>query len=160
MEIHPPQSCCGGWKRQEGGFGICESERGEEGGGKKEAHMVYDISISESTTYVHTRVNKALTKELLNDFLHETAETGVKYGINSFLIDLQNAPNLTSVSVHYELASDKSKHMGFRPGSKHALVVSPEERALYRFVEAGLINAGYEAKVFTDEQAAIEWLEG
>jgi hypothetical protein len=29
----------------------------------------------------------------------------------------------------------------------------------YGFVETFLINAGYQGKIFTDESAAIEWLE-
>ena len=122
--------------------------------------MGYDISVSARNIYVHTRVNESITEELLGDFLHETAQTGIKYEVNSFLFDLRNARNLTSVSDHYQFASNKSKHMGFKLGSKHALVVSPEDKAFYRFMETVLINAGYGAKVFTDEQAAIEWLEG
>ncbi len=37
--------------------------------------------------------------------------------------------------------------------------VDIEDMVDYCFVETFLINAGYQGKIFTDESAAIEWLE-
>ncbi len=121
--------------------------------------MKYTLSFSDSKTYLHLRVNMPVTVELLDDFICETAEKAKECGIDNFLFDLRNAPNRTSPTDHYEYVYKRSKQLGFKPASKHALVVSPEDTADYSFVETVLINAGYQGKMFTNEMAAIEWLE-
>ena len=121
--------------------------------------MKFDISISESETYLNIRVIEVLTPELLEGFIGETAKKANKIGINKFLFDLRQAPNQTSLGVHYHFVYDQSKKLGFKPGSKHALLVSSENMTDYSFVETILLNAGYQGKMFTDDKVAIEWVE-
>ena len=121
--------------------------------------MNYDISVSDRNTYIHVRVNEPVTLQVLKGFMHETAEKANEYGIDNFLFDLRQAPNRTSVFAHYEFAYNQSKRLGFKPLSKHVLLISLEDMVDYGFVETFLINAGYQGKIFTDESAAIEWLE-
>jgi hypothetical protein len=121
--------------------------------------MKYDISISDDKKYLHIRVNEPVTVELLEDFIHETAEKSNECGIDNFLFDLRRAPNRTGSINHYEFVHRRSKQLGFKPHSKHALIVSPEDMLDYSFVETLLINAGYQSKIFTEELSAIEWLE-
>ena len=121
--------------------------------------MKYTISISDSKTYLRTNVNEPLTVELLEDFISETAEKAKECGITNFLFDLRHAPNRSALINHYKYVYSRSRQLGFKPASKHALVVSLEQLVEYRFVETVLINAGYQGKMFTDELAAIEWLE-
>ena len=119
----------------------------------------YDICVSDRKTYMHVRVNEPVTLQVLNGFMHETAEKANEYGIDNFLFDLRQAPNRTSVFAHYEFAYNQSKRLGFKPLSKHVLLISLEDMVDYHFVETILINAGYQSKIFTDELTAIEWLE-
>jgi hypothetical protein len=121
--------------------------------------MKFEISISERKTYLNIRVKEAVTPDLLKEFIEKTANNSNKSGIHTFLFDLRQAPNQTSPIVHYDLVYDKSRELGFKPGSKHALLVSLENRNGYSFVETILINAGYQSKIFTDEKDAIEWVE-
>jgi hypothetical protein len=121
--------------------------------------MKFEISISERKTYLNIRVNKVVTPDLLKEFIEKTANNANKSGINKFLFDLRQAPNQTSPIVHYNLVYDKYRELGFKPGSKHALLVSLENRDDYSFVETILVNAGYQSKIFTDEKDAIEWIE-
>jgi hypothetical protein len=121
--------------------------------------MKYEISVSDRKTYVHIRVNEPVTVELLEGFIRGTVEKSKEYGIDNFLFDLRGSPNRAKSSNHYEFVYSRSKQLGFNPGSKHALVVSTEGMVDYRFVETILTNAGYQAKMFTDELAAIAWLE-
>jgi hypothetical protein len=121
--------------------------------------MKFEISISERKTYLNIRVNKVVTPDLLKEFIEKTANNSNKSGINKFLFDLRQAPNQTSPIVHYNLVYDKYRELGFKPGSKHALLVSLENRDDYSFVETILVNAGYQSKIFTDEKDAIEWVE-
>ena len=121
--------------------------------------MNYDIAVSDRKTYIYVRVNEPVTLQVLNGFMHETAEKANEYGIDNFLFDLRQAPNRTSVFAHYEFAYNQSKRLGYKPLSKHVLLISLEDMVDYHFVETILINAGYQSKIFTDELTAIEWLE-
>jgi hypothetical protein len=121
--------------------------------------MNYDIAVSDRKTYMHVRVNEPVTLQVLKGFMHETVEKANEYGIDNFLFDLRQAPNRTSVFAQYEFAYNQSKRLGYKPLSKHVLLIGPEDMVDYHFVETVLINAGYQGKIFTDESAAIEWLE-
>ena len=121
--------------------------------------MNYDISVSDRKSYIHVRVNEPVTLQVLKGFMHETAEKSDEYRIDNFLFDLRQAPNRTSVFAYHEFAYNQSKRLGYKPHSKHVLLLSLEDVVDYDFVETFLINAGYQGKIFTDESAAIEWLE-
>ena len=121
--------------------------------------MRFEISIVKRKKYLNIRVNEGVTSDLFKEFIEETANNSNQSGINKFLFDLRHAPNQTSPIVYYNFIYDKSKKLGFKPGSKHALLVSLENRNDYSFVETVLLNAGYQGKIFTDENDAIEWIE-
>lgn len=121
--------------------------------------MKYDISTSGNNKYLHILVNEAVTAELLNDFISEAAKKSIEYGVDNFLFDLRLSPNQTNLGTHYEFVYNRSKELGFKPISKHALLVNSKDINDYRFVETILHNAGYRGKMFVDESDAIEWLE-
>jgi len=121
--------------------------------------MKFEISISERKTYLNIRVKEAVTPDLLKEFIEKTANNSNKNGIDTFLFDLRQAPNQTSTIVFYDFVYDKARKLGFKPGSKHALLTGLENRDDYRFLETILLNAGYQSKIFTDEKDAIEWVE-
>lgn len=121
--------------------------------------MKYKISVSDRKTYLNIHVNEPVTAELLKGFIGETAKKAIECRIDNFLFDLRCTTNQTALTNHYEMIYKDSKGLGFKPYSKHALVVSQENMSDYRFVETVLINAGYQSKMFTDELSAIEWLE-
>jgi hypothetical protein len=121
--------------------------------------MKFEISISKRKTYLNIRVKEAVTPDLLKEFIEKTANNSNKNGINTFLFDLRQAPNQTSTIVQYDFVYDKFRKLGFKPGSKHALLTSLENRDDYSFVETILLNAGYRSKIFMDEKDAIEWIE-
>jgi len=121
--------------------------------------MKFEISISKRKTYLNIRVKEAVTPDLLKEFIEKTGNNSNKNGIHNFLFDLRQAPNQTSPSVFYDFVYDKSRKLGFKPGSKHALLASLENKDDYHFVETILLNAGYQSKIFMDEKDAIEWIE-
>ena len=121
--------------------------------------MKYEIYVSDCNTYLHVRVNEPVTAELLKNFIGETAQKAKECRIDKFLFDLRHANNLTSLSNHYEMVYKQSSQLGFKPLSKHALVVSQKDIDDYSFVETILINAGYKSKMFTEKLSAIEWFE-
>lgn len=121
--------------------------------------MGYEISISANNEYLRVLVNEALSVELLTGFINDAANKSIKYGINGFLFDLRSSSNQVSLGTHYEFVYKRSRELGFKPSSKHALLVNPNDVNDYRFVETILLNAGYQGKMFIDEADAIEWLE-
>jgi len=121
--------------------------------------MKYEILFSDRKTYLHILVNEAVTSELLNDFIGETAKKANKYMIDNFLFDLRNAPNEADINDHYVMVSKRSPGLGFKSRSKQALLISQKDIDDYTFLRAILNMAGYQSKVFKDELSAIEWLE-
>ncbi len=121
--------------------------------------MKYEISVSDGKTCLHILVKEPVTPELLKNFIGETAKKANECGIDNFLFDLRRAPNRTVLFDHYDMVYKQSRNLGFKSGSKHALLVSQEDMDDYSFVETILINAGYKCKIFTDELPAIGWLE-
>lgn len=121
--------------------------------------MKYTITSSENNTYLHILVTEEVTAELLHEFISETANKSIEYGIDNFLFDLRLSANQANPSTHYEFVYKRSKELGFKPFSKHALLVNSKDIYDYSFVETVLLNAGYQSKMFADESAAIKWLE-
>jgi len=121
--------------------------------------MKYEIFVSDKNNYLNIKVLETVTDDLLKDFIEATAKKSHENKINKFLFNLQSAPDGASTVVHYDFVYEKSKKLGFKAGSKHALLVSLEDRHVYHFVETLLLNAGYQSKIFTREKEAIEWLE-
>jgi hypothetical protein len=121
--------------------------------------MKFEISIPKSKTYLNICVKEAVTPDLLKQFIEKTGNSSNRSGINKFLLDLRQAPNQTSTIALYDLVYYKYRKLGFKPGSKHALLVSLKNKDDYSFAETVLLNAGYQSKIFTDEKDAIDWIE-
>jgi hypothetical protein len=121
--------------------------------------MKYEIFISAGKKYLVIRVHEPVTEGFLEEFLKATAEKMKESGIDNFLFDLRRAPNQTSLAAHWWAIKNLSKELGFKPDSKHALLVTPQLLADYEFVETVLYNSGYRSKRFINESEAIEWLE-
>ena len=121
--------------------------------------MKYEIFLSDRKTYLHISVNEPVTLGLLNDFIGETAKKANECRIDNFLFDLRNAPNMADITEHYLMATKRSPKLGFKSGSKHALLIRQKDIDDYSFVETVLTISGYQSKMFTNELFAIEWLE-
>jgi hypothetical protein len=78
----------------------------------------------------------------MEDFIRETARKAKECGINNFLFDLRRARNRTTPTNHYEFVYRRSRQLGFRHSSKHALGVSPEGMVDYSFVKTVLNGDG------------------
>ena len=121
--------------------------------------MKYKISISDNNNFLYIRVNEPVTEDLLEAFLSDTAEKSSELGINRFLFDLRNASNNAGLGTHYQYAYERSKQLGFKLFSRHALLINPADRDSYDFVRTVLNNASYQSKIFEEEESAIKWLD-
>ena len=121
--------------------------------------MQYEIFIAERKKYLVIRVHEPVTEGLLEEFIREAAEKANESGIDKFLFDLRRAANQASLTSQWWTINHVMKDLGFKPGSQHALLVTSELLADYKFLETVLFNAGYQSERFTDESEAIKWLE-
>lgn len=75
-----------------------------------------------------------------------------------FLFDFRKAPNLESASQVYAFAYHDAQTLKVDRVARAAILVAPDDKS-HDFSETVLRNAGYPASIFTDEDAAIRWLE-
>ena len=121
--------------------------------------MVYDVFVSDNKKYVHVCVNRPVTADVLNGFVSETAVKAREHKVGNYLFDLRNSPNRASFFDHYKIVYKRAIELGYILGSKHAIVLNAEDIPDYQFVETILNNAGFDARIFTNEKDAVEWLE-
>jgi hypothetical protein len=121
--------------------------------------MGHKISIKKGENFVHSYVLGPISWELLAKLMTKTAEKGEKWGFNRYLSDLRGAEKQMRIYQDFEFAQRQAREYGLKPGvSKHALIVRHEEIAEYSFVETAFRNAGYRLKIFTEEDAAFDWI--
>jgi hypothetical protein len=63
-----------------------------------------------------------------------------------------------SVVDNYEFARKETTAFGFPTKSRSAFLVRPDDKS-HDFINTAFYNAGYVTRMFSDEAAAIAWLE-
>jgi hypothetical protein len=121
--------------------------------------MEYEIFIHEGNRHLVTRVHEPVTEGLLEEIIGKAAQKANESSIDKILFDLRRAANQASLTSQWWAINQVMKDSGFKPGSKHALLVTPKLLEDYEFLETVLLNAHYRSKRFTDESEAIKWLE-
>lgn len=71
---------------------------------------------------------------------------------------MRGTPNTQSVVLNYDFAYKDLEDMHVDRGTKSAVLVSPGDDS-HDFVMIAIRNAGFNGRKFTDEAAAIAWLE-
>jgi len=121
--------------------------------------MKYEIFTPEGNRHLVTRIHEPVTERLLEEIIRKAAQKANESGIDKILFDLRRAANQASLTSQWWTINHVMKDLGFKPGSKHALLVTSELLADYKFLETVLFNAGYQSERFTDQSEAIKWLE-
>jgi hypothetical protein len=79
-------------------------------------------------------------------------------GTHGRLIDCRGQPNLMSTMDNYDLAYKDMDELKIDRSVKVASLVDPDE-STQEFVHNAIRNAGFNLRVFHDEDSAVEWLE-
>ena len=119
--------------------------------------MAYDISISEDKTYVSVRLRANVTKDIAIGFTKEAASRGKTAGLKKIFIDLRGVKSESGVLEKYEFAYEVGIHLGLTPEWK-VCMLRDEERSEMQFIETVMRNAGFDYRMFTDEDEAFTWL--
>ncbi|MDY6824365.1 MAG: STAS/SEC14 domain-containing protein [Thermodesulfobacteriota bacterium] len=119
--------------------------------------MDYEVSVSSCNTYVCCRVKGDFTAEEARIFTMDAENLSREKGIKRFLFDMRRGRNASSIFRNYEYAYNDMHEMGVTRSARSAMLVGPEDKS-HDFVETVCQNAGYNVRLFRDEQEAIEWL--
>ena len=120
--------------------------------------MSFVVSLSENGKYILCRVSGPMTATTAIEFSAEMDKLARKHGINRFLTDVRDAPNVSSVVENHQFADSDMKALGLQKNVRAAILTRQSDRS-HDFVEFATQNAGYNVRLFDDEQAAITWLE-
>ncbi|MFQ5598015.1 MAG: hypothetical protein ACE5GK_08195 [Nitrospiria bacterium] len=119
--------------------------------------MDYEISISEDKSHVYVRVYKPITRALAFEFNRKMVVQAQEYGIDKFLFDVRDATNVESTLNNYLIAYEDAEKVGFTRSEKFAVVHSLKDKS-HDFIMTVARNAGYNLRLFTHHQDALEWL--
>lgn len=120
--------------------------------------MKYQVSISKEGDYIKVEVLQPMTSELGRQSGIDAARLGNERIIKNFLFDVRKAPNVQSIVHDYYFVYEEMDALGFKSGSRSALLVSPNDKS-HDFIETAFRNAGFNVRIFTDESSAISWLK-
>ena len=120
--------------------------------------MRFSVKLSDDEKYILCSVTGEFTAAEAQEFTLEIDTVSRESGCKKFLIDLQDAKNISNVFENYDFAyKDMSRH-NFQHDARVAILVSPQDHS-NDFVETVISNAGYSVRVCCDNSDAIAWLE-
>lgn len=120
--------------------------------------MDYQVSLAGSGRYILIKVLVPMTSAVGARCGAEAISLGSEKNVDRFLFDLRDSPNVQSVVDNYQFAHKEITAFGFPTRSRSAFLVRPDDQS-HDFINTAFYNAGYVTKMFTDEAAAIAWLE-
>lgn len=120
--------------------------------------MDFEVSMASSGRYILIKVLVPMTSGTGVRCGHEATRLGLAKKVDRYLFDMRDSPNVQSVVDNYEFAHKETADFGFPKSSRSAFLVRPDDKS-HDFINTAFYNAGYVTKLFTDEAAAIAWLE-
>ncbi len=117
----------------------------------------YEITIDEEKRLVHLVVKGELDKFEGQQVIIETRAKAaeIKYNI---LCDITSASFKVTLADWFYLARNKEIYPS-RPSGKTAVLINPDARKIYKFVQDVTRNAGLNIRVFLNENDALKWLK-
>ena len=119
--------------------------------------MGFVIKVDDSRAFVRVTIEGDVTAEFAREFTLAADAVGKKEGIDRYLVDSRTSRNILSASDNYYYAYREMNGMQLSRAARSAILVDPEDKS-HDFVETVSQNAGFNVRVFRDEQEAIAWL--
>jgi hypothetical protein len=121
--------------------------------------MEYSVTMSESKKYVMIRVMVPVTRDIALRFTRDAKAMAEMGGtrIDRFLFDMSKAHNIAGVGSNYDFAYSDMAKLEVDRSARSAVLVGPTD-STHDFPELVLRNAGYNVRVFTNEEEAVAWL--
>lgn len=119
--------------------------------------MGFQLEIDKSRKFVRVIVEGDVTTEFAREFTIAGTELGKKEGIERYLVDGRKSRNVLSTTDNYYYAYREMSTMPLNRTARTAILADKNDSS-HDFVETVSQNAGYNVRVFKDEQRAIAWL--
>jgi hypothetical protein len=119
--------------------------------------MKYTITLSDDGTYIRVRVFEAITGEFEKEFAETAIKEAKRHGIKKFLVDVRATSNIAATYEQVLFAYKDMDRLELDRISRIAILVDAGDQS-HDFIETVLLNAGYNCRLFTDEDSALEWL--
>lgn len=120
--------------------------------------MDFEVSLAGGGRYILIKVFVPMTSATGVRCGNDAARLGLEKKVDSYLFDMRDSPNVQSVVDNYEFAHQEMTDFGFPKSSRSAFLVRPDDNS-HDFINTAFYNAGYVTRLFTDEAAALAWLE-
>ncbi|MDZ4658365.1 MAG: hypothetical protein SH868_12375 [Bythopirellula sp.] len=120
--------------------------------------MGIELLIHGSGKFIVCRVTDEMTAHMARQVAVAVEQFSAQTGIKARLIDVREVRNTSSVSKNYDLAYKDLEELRVVRANKAAVLVSPDDSS-HDFAMTAVKNAGFNVRKFTDEAAAIAWLE-
>ena len=108
--------------------------------------------------YFRINAKVDVTTEIARSWLSELANYSRESGVHNYFFDVRNVKNISNVTDNYNFAHHDVSSLNIEKTGRHAILVSPDDHS-HDFIETSMLNAGYNVKIFHDEDQAINWLE-
>lgn len=119
--------------------------------------MSHKIFLSENGKYLVCEVTGLITFDILREFASELNSISRATGVKRLLHDVRYATNVINISQNYKYAYEDMDGLELQRDVRSAILTDPADRT-HDFVETVSQNAGYNVRIFHDEDAAISWL--
>ena len=118
----------------------------------------YSVSIAPDGGFVYylSRASARNAAEMAQR-LRAATGLGEKHGLSRIMFDARGASFQLGLTAQYNYAYHEAAQLGLTRSWRVAILVSAGERS-YDFIETALINAGYNARLFTAYDQARAWL--
>jgi hypothetical protein len=120
--------------------------------------MEFEVSPSANRRHVRIRVLVPMDSATGVRCGSAAIRLGSAMKVDRYLFDLRESQNVQSIVDNYEFVHKEFTGFGFPKSSRSAFLVRADDRS-HDFINTAFSNAGYITRLFTDEAAAIAWLE-
>jgi hypothetical protein len=119
--------------------------------------MDYLIGISDDKSFVIVNLKKTVPSTYVLIFTKESVRLAKKFGINSFLFDIRTIDNTWGTLEKYTFAKELEKFDRKRHDRVALLVASMNKT--HDFIETVTRNQGFNTRIFTRHNDAVDWLK-
>jgi len=121
------------------------------------AKFSHEISVDKENNIVHMVVQGELNKDEGEKLILE-ARALADETTYDILCDVSRATIKASLAEWFYLARNKDIYPSI-PTEKTALLINPDSRKLYKYVENVTRNKGFKIRIFLNEEDARDWLK-
>ncbi len=119
--------------------------------------MKYTISLSEDGTYVRIRVFEVITGDMEREFAEKAIKEAKQHGIKKFLVDVRGTINIAAIFEQFLFGYKDMDQLALERFSSIAILADPNDKS-HDLIVTVFQNAGYNCRLFSDEDSALKWL--